>query len=73
MNIKEDVSVRGKDYGVVLECEPDGISAYVEGIDGCVATGDTREDVLMRIGCAIESHVYDDFDWDTCVCGLEDE
>lgn len=44
-------------YLVVLEQGATSIGAYVPDLPGCVAVGDTREEVLASIQEAIEMHL----------------
>jgi predicted RNase H-like HicB family nuclease len=45
-------------YLVVIEAEPDGsFSAFVPDLPGCVACGDTREQVQGLIREAVELHI----------------
>ena len=44
-------------YLVILEQGPSSFGAYVPDLPGCVAVGDTREDVLTIIQEAIEFHL----------------
>lgn len=45
---------------VVFETDEEGgYSAYVPDLPGCVAAGDTREDVEQLIGEALEMHLED--------------
>ena len=44
-------------YVVVIECSPNNYAAYVPDLPGCVATGDTLEEVERNIGAAIEWHL----------------
>ena len=46
-------------YMVVLEESPTSFGAYVPDLPGCVAAGETREEVLQLIQEAIELHVED--------------
>ncbi len=50
-------------YLVVVEEGPASFGAYVPDLPGCVAVGDSREEVLLLIQEAIEFHLE----------GLEDE
>ena len=46
------------DYVVVIEKAADGsFSAYLPDLPGCVATGDTVEEVRQLIGEAVNLHV----------------
>ena len=45
------------EYVVIIEEGPENLSAYVPDLPGCVATGDTREEVLKHIREAIELHI----------------
>jgi predicted RNase H-like HicB family nuclease len=44
-------------YAVVIERAPGNFSAYVPDLPGCVATGDTVEEVEREIREAIEFHL----------------
>ena len=44
-------------YLVVIEKSASGYSAYSPDIDGCVATGRTREEVERNMSEAIEFHL----------------
>lgn len=44
---------------VVVEEGPTSFGAYVPDLPGCVAAGETREEVLQLIREAIELHVED--------------
>lgn len=44
-------------YLVVVEKGPSSFGAYVPDLPGCVAVGETREEVLMLIREAIEFHL----------------
>jgi predicted RNase H-like HicB family nuclease len=44
-------------YMVVYEQTPNNWSAYVPDLPGCVAAGDTREEVEQLIREAIELHI----------------
>ena len=44
-------------YTVVIERAPNNYAAYVPDLPGCVATGDTREELLEEIREAIELHI----------------
>ncbi len=44
-------------YVVVIEQGEDGYGAYVPDLPGCVAVGDTREEVLALIEEAIALHL----------------
>ena len=44
-------------YLVVIEQGESSIGAYVPDLPGCVAVGDTREEVLTSIQKAIEMHL----------------
>ncbi len=46
-------------YMVVIEESPTSYGAYVPDLPGCVAVGETREEVLRLIQEAIELHVED--------------
>ena len=44
-------------YAVVVEQGPTSFGAYVPDLPGCVAVGDTREEVIAIIQEAIEFHI----------------
>ncbi|MHB1122223.1 MAG: type II toxin-antitoxin system HicB family antitoxin [Ramlibacter sp.] len=44
-------------YVVVIEQGPTSVGAYVPDLPGCVAVGDTREEVTHLIQEAIEFHL----------------
>ena len=44
-------------YAVVIEKTPQNYSAYVPDLTGCVATGDTLEEVTQNIQGAIAFHL----------------
>jgi len=44
-------------YLVVVETGPSSIGAYVPDLPGCIAVGETREEVLASIHEAIEFHL----------------
>jgi predicted RNase H-like HicB family nuclease len=44
-------------YMVVVERGPSSFGAYVPNLPGCVAAGDSREEVLFLIREAIELHL----------------
>jgi predicted RNase H-like HicB family nuclease len=46
-----------KKYLVVVEKTDNGYSAYSPDLDGCVATGRTREEVESQMQDAIEFHL----------------
>jgi predicted RNase H-like HicB family nuclease len=46
-----------KRYAIVLEHSESNWGAYVPDLPGCVATGDTPEDVARRIRKAIALHL----------------
>lgn len=53
------VEVDGDSYTITLERTETGYSAYCESLPGCVSTGTTREEVIIRnMGEAIELHVF---------------
>lgn len=43
-------------YLIVVEKTNTGFSAYLPDIDGCVATGRTKEEVLINMQEALEFH-----------------
>lgn len=44
-------------YAVVIEKAPSNLSAFVPDLPGCVATGDTMEEIEKNIREAIEFHI----------------
>lgn len=44
-------------YVVIVEQGENGIGAYVPDLPGCVAVGETKEEVLRLIGEAVELHL----------------
>ncbi len=44
-------------YAVVIEKTPRNFSAFVPDLPGCVANGQTREEVIRHIQEAIEFHL----------------
>lgn len=44
-------------YAVVIERGPDSYGAYVPDLPGCVAAGESREEVVRLIQEAIELHL----------------
>ena len=44
-------------YAVVIEQGPSSFGAYVPDLPGCVAAGDSREEVVGLIQDAIEFHI----------------
>ena len=44
-------------YTVVIERTANNYAAYVPDLPGCVATADTREEVLKEVREAIEFHI----------------
>jgi predicted RNase H-like HicB family nuclease len=46
-------------YLVVIEQGPTSFGAYVPDLPGCVAAGDTRDEVATLIQEAIELHIED--------------
>ena len=44
-------------YTVVYERSPNNYAAYVPDLPGCVATGDTLDDVKANIRSAIAFHI----------------
>jgi predicted RNase H-like HicB family nuclease len=44
-------------YAVVIEKAGDNYSAYVPDLPGCVATGDTLEEVEAKIRAAVRFHI----------------
>ena len=46
-----------KKYLVIIEKTKTGFSAYSPDVEGCIATGKTKEEVEKRIHDAIEFHI----------------
>jgi predicted RNase H-like HicB family nuclease len=46
-----------RQYVVVYEQSPNGYAAYVPDLPGCIAAGDTREEVEELMREAIELHI----------------
>ena len=44
-------------YAVIIEKGEDGFGAYVPDLPGCIAAGDTKEEVIKLIQEAIEFHI----------------
>jgi len=44
-------------YAIVIEKAENNYSAYVPDLLGCVATGDTIQDVTREIKAAVEFHI----------------
>jgi len=44
-------------YAVVIEKGPNSFGAYVPGLPGCIAAGETRTEALQLIQEAIELHL----------------
>ena len=44
-------------YAVVIEQGPESFGAHVPDLPGCIAAGDTREEVITLIREAIEFHI----------------
>jgi len=44
-------------YAVILENEETSFGAYVPDLPGCIAAGETKEEVLQLIAEAIEFHI----------------
>ena len=44
-------------YTVIIEKGPTSYGAYIPELPGCVAAGDTREEVLELITAAVADHV----------------
>ena len=44
-------------YGIVIEKASNNLSAYVPDLPGCVATGQTVEEVTREISEAIQFHL----------------
>ena len=45
------------EFGFIVERADKGYSAYVPDLPGCVATGSTKEEVVVHIREAIEFHL----------------
>ena len=45
------------DYAVIIESGPGNFSAYLPDLPGCIATGDTEEEVLKNIRDAARFHI----------------
>jgi len=46
-----------KHYAVIVESGPGNLSAYVPDLPGCIAVGDTREELERNMQAAIELHI----------------
>ena len=44
-------------YAVIIEKGPESYGAYVPDLPGCVAAGDTRDEVMSLIQEAMEFHI----------------
>jgi predicted RNase H-like HicB family nuclease len=44
-------------YAIIIEKGPEGYGAYVPDLPGCVAVGESREEVMRLIQEAIEFHI----------------
>ena len=44
-------------YTIVIERAPENYAAYVPDMPGCIATADTREEVVREIRQALQSHI----------------
>jgi predicted RNase H-like HicB family nuclease len=44
-------------YAVVIEKAENNFAAYLPDLPGCVATGQTEDEVLREIGEAIDFHI----------------
>ena len=44
-------------YTVIIEKGPTSYGAYIPDLPGCVAAGDTREEVISLITAAVADHV----------------
>jgi predicted RNase H-like HicB family nuclease len=44
-------------YLIVIEKTPSGYSAYSPDLDGCVATGSTKQEIEQNMREAIEFHI----------------
>ena len=44
-------------YAVIIEKGEDGYGAYVPDLPGCIAAGDTKDEVIKLIQEAIEFHI----------------
>jgi predicted RNase H-like HicB family nuclease len=45
------------EYAVIIESGPRNMSAYLPDLPGCVATGDTEEEVIKNIRDAARFHI----------------
>lgn len=45
------------EYAVIIESGPRNFSAYLPDLPGCVATGDTEEEVIENIRDAARFHI----------------
>ena len=45
------------EYAVIFEVGENGCSAYVPDLPGCIAAGDTKEEVKTLIAEAIDFHI----------------
>lgn len=52
-----DSDNRSLRYAIMIENANDNYSAYVPNLPGCIATGDTVEEVELEISEAIRLHV----------------
>lgn len=44
-------------YTIVIERAPEHYAAYVPDMPGCIATAETREEVVPEIRQALQSHI----------------
>ena len=44
-------------YTVIIEKGPTSYGAYIPDLPGCVAAGDTREEVISLVTAAVADHV----------------
>jgi len=44
-------------YTVIVEKSKDGFGAYVPDLPGCVAVGETKDEVILLVREAIEIHI----------------
>ncbi|MFN0159144.1 MAG: type II toxin-antitoxin system HicB family antitoxin [Bacteroidota bacterium] len=44
-------------YTVIVEKSKDGFGAYVPDLPGCVAVGETKDEVILLVREAIEFHI----------------
>jgi len=51
--------MQAMEYAVIIERGPRNLSAYLPDLPGCVATGDTEEEVVKNIRDAARFHIED--------------